>query len=1794
MLSMVCPTNFGRWRRLLPASACLFLAPLAHPAPAAASSPVRINEVMASNGDTLADMDWSYEDWIELYNAGAEPVDLSDWGLSDSVGNPFKWRFPEGTVLAGHDTLLVWASGKDRQPGEPTPGLLREVYERVFGFALVTLLESPSFPTRPSHTEVITDLFEAPRNAGDQYGQRLSGVLIAPQSGTYRFWIAADDTGALYLSPNHLPGRAVPIASVPRDTGSRQWTKYPEQESAPIELVAGQAYYIAALMKEAAQGDNLAVRWQRPDGVFEGPIPATYFHTYPGELHTNYSISAGGEAILLTAPDGSRVDTLEPTALPRGISVGRAGDDALSWYFFDEPTPGAANSTTPYLGILDGVAFSHPPGFYSDPVTLSLTAPAGTTILYTLDGSEPDPAHLGGTTYAYKNQYPREVGSAFGEFLERSVESHEYLHPLVLDDRSTEPNGISLINTRFTAAPQVPQTSIRKANVVRARAIAEGYLPSATATGTYFVDPAGGDRDDLMVLSITTDERGLFDYNSGITVAGQLADAWRQQFPGAAWLDGNKNANYHQYGEHWERPAHLEVFAGAGPAVASLPIGLRTHGGWSRATAYRKSFRIYPKSAAGSADVLDLPLFDSLQSRGANPLPIESFSRLILRNSGTDHAGTLYRDALAQELAKPMGLDHSAYRPVVHFINGEYWGINNLRERIDRFFIAAHHGVDPGDVVLLENDGVIEEGYETDRDQYLDMVAFAEAADLSDPAQYAELAALMDVDNFARYFAVQVYIANADWPQHNINYWRKRTPGFQPDAVGAHDGRWRWILYDLDFGFTSVGPGLDTLARVVRTGGASAPEWSTRLFRSLLENRGFRDRFINYLNDCAVSLYAPSRVSATVDAFNARIESSRAEHVERWSNGNDRGAQIKTFSNQRPAHVRQHILDAFELPGTAALTVATADPARGRVRLNSLVLDPATPGLPDPAAPYPWTATYFQEVPVELEALPEEGFRFVGWKVISAGAEEDGYISTEPVVALALGGDTAVEAVFEPIPPAEVPVALHAWDFESVAEFLVPSYTVGGGVLAVEPGAATEVLRNTSAQNFPTAHLRVNNPLGATVTLGIPTTGYEAITLDFLIRRSGQGAGEQTLSYTLDGVEWHDHATIAVDDAAPQAWSFDFGPVSGVADNPDFAVRFSAGLSAAQLDGGGGLGGNHRFDDILVAGVALEDADLIPILLPGGNAEWHVAANWSSGTVPNGIGQTAIVGAPAAGSRAVSLAAPVTLGTLRFQQGEAPHRNRLSSGGGSLTFDGGAQAAKLVVEGEGSGFVEFDLDSVHLATDLVIEVQPIVGDAEFGALRLRRVWSGPGGLIKQGPGLLSLTGADKSFGGAVVIEQGVLSVTEPAVPAGAASVTVQAGGQLRLVSGGTAEAPRVYTFGGGTLVLAGPGRGGEIPPGEQLGILGALRFDPGSNDQNAVLTNPLELTGAATIHVDGSRNTLVLDGAIQGGFSLAKSGGGTVVLAGSSLVSAPAVTVENGTLVVNAHHAAAVELGAQGILEGAGSVGALSGAGTVDPGTATLAAESLGAARLAAVFTAPGGGLTGNGTVALASPSAITMAPDRIDLYLNAGPLATGDRFVGGLLVDPAFDLAAALATTQVELWLADPDGEHLHGGVAYRSAAAGDLLTWAVVDHPAGRTLEVVRGGQPAGFEQWRNLLFADVEDRDDPAVTGPLASPAGDGVPNVVKYALGLGPLDPFPGDRLLPVEGAPDALTLRFFRDPGRVDIAYVVRASTDLIDWDTVVYDSRSDPAPNTEGAFMEVAHPLGSTGTVYLRLFVVLL
>ena len=138
-------------------------------------------------------------------------------------------------------------------------GLTREVWSGVAGSAVSDIpLNSP-----PNATGTVGD-FEAPSNVGDDYGQRLSGWLTAPETGTYRFWVAGDDQVELRLSPTADPAGSVAVAGHQGWTYPREWGRYASQRSGPVHLVAGRDYYVEALAKEGHGGDNLAVGWSKP------------------------------------------------------------------------------------------------------------------------------------------------------------------------------------------------------------------------------------------------------------------------------------------------------------------------------------------------------------------------------------------------------------------------------------------------------------------------------------------------------------------------------------------------------------------------------------------------------------------------------------------------------------------------------------------------------------------------------------------------------------------------------------------------------------------------------------------------------------------------------------------------------------------------------------------------------------------------------------------------------------------------------------------------------------------------------------------------------------------------------------------------------------------------------------------------------------------------------------------------------------------------------------------------------------------------------------------------------------------------------------------------------------------------------------------------------------------------------------------------------------------------------------------------------------------------------------------
>jgi hypothetical protein len=174
-------------------------------------------------------------------------------------------------LLSGITFLLLLIRLSDGQTGS----VLYEYWTGISGTEVGSLTGDPRYPSNPSGTSYLTQYFEAPSNWNDNYGARIRGIIHPPVTGNYIFYIASDDQSELWLSTDDKPANKVKIAWVSSYTDSRQWDKYPEQQSAAIHLEAGRRYYIEGLHKDGSQNDNFAVGWQMPGSNYERPIPVT-------------------------------------------------------------------------------------------------------------------------------------------------------------------------------------------------------------------------------------------------------------------------------------------------------------------------------------------------------------------------------------------------------------------------------------------------------------------------------------------------------------------------------------------------------------------------------------------------------------------------------------------------------------------------------------------------------------------------------------------------------------------------------------------------------------------------------------------------------------------------------------------------------------------------------------------------------------------------------------------------------------------------------------------------------------------------------------------------------------------------------------------------------------------------------------------------------------------------------------------------------------------------------------------------------------------------------------------------------------------------------------------------------------------------------------------------------------------------------------------------------------------------------------------------------------------------------
>ncbi|NUY80131.1 CotH kinase family protein [Flavobacterium sp. MAH-1] len=936
-------------------------------------------------------------------------------------------------------------------------------------------------------------------------------------------------------------------------------------------------------------------------------------------LHTNWKISSAGEAITLTNAASVMVDQVPATAIPSDISFGRLPNGSGPFVFFSAVTPAAQNGAVGYNEILNPPAFSQNGGFFTSAfnLTLSTTTP-GATIIYTLDGSEPDPANLAGTTYQYKNQYPWHPGDPEGPFLTKSFNSLTYSGPISIVDRTSQPNDISMISTTYFDPFYLPDNNIFKGTVVRAKVVKAGALSSKTTSQSYFVTPLGSSRFSLPVVSLSISENVLFDYNDGIYVPGVDFDQWRIDNPDLEPEGQEDLGNYYRRGEQYEREANMSYFVN-GTEVINQNVGLRLHGGSSRDW-QNKSFNIYSRAEYG----------DETMDYGFFPNQPTDFERLILRNSGADFYETLFRDALNMRLLKQSHVLTKGYQPTITFMNGEYWGILSLSDKFDNNYFKRVFDID--DVDVLESEAQIEEG---DDDDYNAMIDYIETHPLSVQANYDYILTQLDYQNFADYFIHNIYFDNIDWPGNNIVFWREKVDA--PNAEYPHDGRWRWLAHDMDATFSTNNENINhnALAAATATNGPEWPNpaWSTFLLRKMLENPGFKNYFINRFADKINTSYSTAFVNSTMDEMKAVIMPELNEQMDRWTAPVDindfnyyYGYQ-QDFATQRPAFQRNHIRSKFTIASNINATLDVSDVSHGYIKMNTIDIKLGTDNIA--ANPYPWTGVYFSGIPVTLKAIANDGFVFDHWEGAS--------IATTDEITLTMSAAFSVKAVFvptntnssEPIYfwymgtsiPNDTPLTSLNSSFEVPATDAViqytsclPGYPYTSGDPLFQHASMERRNSPTSINYIPEANggaaylasamrgIQIKEPLQNAgneniMVFAFTTVGYEDIKFSFAAKNELTNAQNIVIDYsTVAGTPSWTTAGLA-SSVYPLTSDFalfnvDFSSITAADNNANFKIRVRfTGTGDMTVDAGNRI----TFNNIAVHGTSLLSVPSVPV-----------------------------------------------------------------------------------------------------------------------------------------------------------------------------------------------------------------------------------------------------------------------------------------------------------------------------------------------------------------------------------------------------------------------------------------------------------------------------------------------------------------------------------------------------------------------------------------------------------------------
>ena len=897
---------------------------------------IQINEIVSSNQTTFYDEDGDTPDWIELYNPSQNSISLHNWGISDDPDDPFKWRFPN-TSINTDQYLLVMASDKNRTD-------IVAQWETIINWGdqwryLIGNQPPPTNWNLLSFSPMGWDI--GPSGFG--YGDNDDNTVINPATSIYirkSFYILDSEHVkkiALHIDYDdgfvaYLNGSEFARSNVSGNPPSHDQGTDGWIEAQMYNGGSPSLYWVDSLDTWVAEGQNVLAIQVHNFDINSSDMSCIPFLTVGRDVAINGASEVADEINL----PGSMLHTNFKISASGETVVITDSDSVLIDSLYTQNIMPDVSIGRINEGEDIGMFMTPTPG---DP-----------------NGDESVLGVLSELSLSHSTGFYDGASIFVGIYSEDADVDIYYTFD------GSEPGTGSYL---YSGTPVYVQDNV----VIRATAFKDGWLQSPVKTATYILDNVSY---NFPTMFLSTAPDNFFDYYTGIYVMGPNASTEYPHFGANFWED-------------WEKPIYIELLENDGTYFSS-PGGVKIFGGWSRGQD-QKSFSLFARGHYG-ANEFDYPLFPDLD--------IDSYQSFVLRNSGNDWNFTMLRDGYMTSLFDNIDLDYQAYRPMLVYLNGEFWGLYNLREKVNEHFIAGHHPVDPDELDLIE----VQYANEGTMDNYNQLINYVENSDMTNPLVYDSLSKWIDIDNHINYNIAQIYIDNRDWPGNNIKYWRPHSS----------DGLWRWILYDTDFGFgipwMGLGYNFNTLEFATEPNGPAWPNppWSTFLFRKLLENNNYKNRFINIFSDRLNTIFKSSYLTNRLDSLTSNIENIIPTHRNRWPNSAqdwDYHIQImENFAQNRSGYMRQHIRNYFDLPSLAYTLFHVSSTGEGRIQINTV-----TPEV------YPWGGYYYPSIHIEVTAIPDIGYIFSGWSQFPDSSQSmkiqvaDGFTLTamfEPY----LGGDT--------------------------------------------------------------------------------------------------------------------------------------------------------------------------------------------------------------------------------------------------------------------------------------------------------------------------------------------------------------------------------------------------------------------------------------------------------------------------------------------------------------------------------------------------------------------------------------------------------------------------------------------------------------------------------------------------------------------------------------------------------------------------------------------------------------------